>query len=51
MSLGRAYPQFCDLIKNPSTLEVWVSGLGPFLEWVKTLPVREYEVVDEGVTP
>ena len=51
MSLGRAYPQFCDLIKNPSTLEVWVSVLGPFLEWVKTLQVREYEVVDEGVTP
>ena len=51
MSLGRAYPQFCDLIKNPSTLEVWVSVLGPFLEWVKTLQVREYEVVDDGVTP
>jgi hypothetical protein len=51
MSLGRAYPQFCDLIKDPSTLDVWVSVLRPFLEWIKTLQVLEYEVVDERVSP
>jgi len=51
MSLGRAYPQFSDLIKDPSTLEVWVSVMRPFLEWIKTLQVHEYEVVEKGVTP